>query len=120
MKAKLFVILGLIALPIVATVAMSSHQSIPAKTDIVNVNITKTDIGKYLGDRALCLKVKAKLAANSLSNISTSCRKGQVTLSGFVANWKRKNQAAALTKEVDGVKSVINKIIVKPDNTKPA
>ncbi len=109
MKAKLFVILGLIALPIVATVAMSSHQAIP------KVNV-KTDIGKYFSDRVICLNIKNKLITDDITKslpISVNCNKGVVTLSGFVANWKQKNRAAVLAKEVEGVTSVINKIIVR-------
>lgn len=111
MKAKLFVILSLIALPIVATVAMSSHQAIP------KADIAKTDIGKYFSDRIICLNIKNKLITDDItkiSSISVSCHKGQVTLSGIVSTCKEKNRAGVMAKEVEGVKKVINNIFIKP------
>jgi len=109
MKAKLFVILGLIALPMVATIAMGNRHAMQQETT-----------GQYVDNTVLTLKVKAKLLADPMVKglgISVmSHNKGQITLSGSVHNWAEKKQAGTLAKQVEGVTRVNNNIVVKKMN----
>jgi len=103
MKAKLFVILGLIALPVVATVAMGGHPR-------------QETAGQYVDNSVLTLKVKSKLLADPMVKglaISVSSYKGQVKLGGFADNWQEKQKAGMLAKQVEGVTGVTNNIVVK-------
>lgn len=105
MKAKLFVVLGLIALPVVATIGMSSHRAMQQETT-----------GQYVDSSVLTLKVKSKLLADPMVKglaISVMSYKGQVELSGFADNWAQKQKAGMLAKQVEGVSGVNNKIVVK-------
>lgn len=111
MKAKLFVILGLIALPLVATMAMSSHRAMQQETT-----------GQYVDSSVITLKVKSKLLADPDVKglaISVTSYKGQVKLSGFANNWAQKQKAGMLAKQVEGVTGVTNAIVVKKCTTRP-
>lgn len=106
MKAKLFVILGLIALPTVATIAMGSHRAIQQQEST----------GQYVDSSVTTLKVKSKLLADPAIKglaISVMSYKGQVKLGGFVDNWAQKQKAGMLAKQVEGVTGVTNNIVVK-------
>src|ERR1043165_376058 len=105
MKAKLFVILGLIALPMVATIAMGSHRAMQQETT-----------GQYVDSSVITLKVKSKLLADPDIKglaISVMSYKGQVKLGGFANNWAQKQKAGMLAKQVEGVTGVTNNIVVK-------
>lgn len=105
MKAKSFFILGLIALPMVATVAMSSHRAIQQEST-----------GQYVDSSVITLKVKSKLLADPDVKglaISVVSYKGQVKLTGFANTWAEKQKAGILAKQVEGVTGVTNAIIVK-------
>ncbi len=115
MKAKLFVILGLIALPMVATIAMSSHRAMQQETT-----------GQYVDSSVITLKVKSKLLADPDVKglaISVMSYKGQVKLGGFANSWAQKQKAGMLARQVEGVTGVTNNIVVKKivrSNTYPA
>ncbi|OIZ95026.1 transporter [Candidatus Rickettsiella isopodorum] len=105
MKAKLFVILGLIALPMAATIAMSNHRAMQKETT-----------GQYVDSSVITLKVKSKLLADPAIKglaISVMSYKGQVKLTGFADNWSQKQKAGMLAKQVEGVTGVTNNIVVK-------
>lgn len=105
MKAKLFVILGLIALPMVATIAMSSHRAMQQET-----------AGQYVDSSVITLKVKSKLLADPDIKglaITVMSYKGQVKLAGFANTWAQKQKAGMLAKQVEGVTGVTNNIVVK-------
>ncbi|BBB15222.1 transport-associated protein [Candidatus Rickettsiella viridis] len=105
MKAKLFIILSLIALPIVGPMAMGNHKILPQEST-----------GQYVDNSVITLKVKSKLLADpdlkSLA-ISVMSYKGQVKLTGFVDTDAEKLQATKLAKQVEGVTNVTNALIVK-------
>lgn len=107
MKAKLFFILSLMVLPMVTTLAMSSRTA---------VNQEET-ASQYVDDSVITLKVKSKLLADpeikSLDIAVTSLQKGQVKLSGYANTLAQKLKAEMLAKQVDGVTSVTNNIVVK-------
>lgn len=105
MKAKLFVILGLIALPVVATIAMGNRHAMQQETT-----------GQYVDNSVLTLKVKSKLLADPMVKglaISVQSYKGQVKLSGYADTLQEKQKAVMLAKQVEGVTGVTNNIIVK-------
>jgi hyperosmotically inducible periplasmic protein len=105
MKAKLLVILGLIALPVAGTIAMSSHHAMQQETT-----------GQYVDSSVITLKVKSKLLADPDIKglaISVKSNKGQVTLAGFANTWAQKQKAGMLAKQVEGVTGVTNNIVVK-------
>ena len=105
MKAKLFVILGLIALPIVTTIAMGNRHAIQQETT-----------GQYVDNSVITLKVKSKLLADPEIKglaISVMSYKGQVKLGGFANTWAQKQKAGMLAKQVEGVTGVTNNIVVK-------
>lgn len=72
--------------------------------------------GEYVDDAAITSKVKAALLSDSglkSFNISVETYKSVVELSGFVTSEQVKTQAGAVAIEVSGVKTVLNKLIVK-------
>lgn len=105
MKVKLFVILGLIALPVVATIAMGNRHAMQQETT-----------GQYVDNSVLTLKVKSKLLADPMVKglaISVQSYKGQVKLGGYADTWQEKQKAGMLAKQVEGVTGVTNNIVVK-------
>lgn len=50
------------------------------------------------------------------STINVDVTKGAVTLRGSVANAEQKKKAEDVVKKLDGVKSVVNKLEIKPDS----
>lgn len=117
MKAKLLVILGLIALPMVATGTMNV-----IKIDRPGIQNKLDSIADSVKDNpALTGKVKAKLEADSILNkymtvyktISVkSFMSGLVKLSGTVHKEADKLRATTVTKEVEGVTDVTNNLLV--------
>lgn len=73
--------------------------------------------GEFLDSSTTTTKVKATLV-NELGSTGFSVQvktfKDQVQLSGFVPTERLKQRAGAITAGVDGVRSVINNIVVKP------
>lgn len=81
---------------------------------------TQRAAGEQVDDAALLTSVKSALASNSVSNaadINVDVYRGDVKLSGFVDSAKDKSQAAAVARDVDGVKSVQNDIAVHGESS---
>jgi osmotically-inducible protein OsmY len=77
---------------------------------------TRQSTGQYVDDSAITAKVKAAIFDDdSLKSrqINVETFKGVVQLSGFVDSSKSYNKAEQIAEDVDGVKSVINNIVVK-------
>ncbi len=105
MKAKLFFILGLVALPVVNAMAMSNHQAMPQES-----------MGQYVDNSVITLKIKSKLMADpdlKSMAISVMSQNGQVKLTGYVNTDAQKEKAGKLAKQVEGVTSVMNVLVVK-------
>ena len=69
-----------------------------------------------LNDASISEHVVSALAATSeykYSDVQVNTFKGRVQLSGFVDSGSHKDQAGIVTKQVEGVKDVINNITVK-------
>ena len=78
---------------------------------------TKESTGEYVDDSTITTKVKAALIKDktvSAADVKVETFKGVVQLSGFVNTAAEKTQAETVASSVTGVKSVDNKITVKP------
>ena len=72
--------------------------------------------GQYIDSSTITLKVKSQLLADDVMKnytISVSTYKGVVQLSGFVDTEDQKQKALDIARKVDGVKSVVNALVVK-------
>ncbi len=72
--------------------------------------------GEYIDDSVITTKVKSQLAADDFLRsfeISVETYKGVVQLSGFVDNQALINKAGEIARDVQGVVSVKNNLIVK-------
>ncbi|MDN5751661.1 MAG: BON domain-containing protein [Nitrosospira sp.] len=81
---------------------------------------TKTTAGTVIDDSVITTKVKSALLADDIVkglDIQVETRKGEVQLSGFVDSQEQIDRATAVTKGVEGVKNVINKMTIKTAGT---
>jgi osmotically-inducible protein OsmY len=79
-------------------------------------NRTHETDSEYAVDAALSAHVSAALAATGgykFSDVQVNTFKSRVQLSGFVDTPAHKDQAGTVAQQVDGVKEIINNIIVK-------
>jgi hyperosmotically inducible periplasmic protein len=84
----------------------------------VNTPTSKTTINleEKKQDAAITAKVKLNLAADNLlklHKIVVTTKAGVVTLTGVVSSQEQINKAGELTKSVEGVKGVNNKLLTK-------
>lgn len=73
--------------------------------------------GEYVDDATITAKVKAKFVESKqvdAAAITVETLKGTVQLSGFAKSSQEKSAADQLAREVKGVKSVKNDLIVRP------
>jgi hyperosmotically inducible protein len=78
---------------------------------------TRRDVGQYTGDAAITTKVKAAIAQDpeaKATEVKVDTYKGVVQLSGFVYSQDAANRAVQVARSIDGVKSVENKMSIKP------
>ncbi|HET6488357.1 MAG TPA: BON domain-containing protein [Syntrophales bacterium] len=104
MKKKHTVILFFIALMMIA--AFVACASTPKQEST----------GEVVDDSVITTKVKSLIASDDILKgfqISVETRKGIVELSGFVNTQKDKDKAGQIARSVEGVKSVVNALIVK-------
>lgn len=74
-------------------------------------------VGAYIDDTAITSSVKARFVDNkevSAASISVETLNGTVLLSGFAKSASEKSTAETIARNVKGVKSVRNEIIVRP------
>ncbi len=72
--------------------------------------------GTHLDDAVITTKVKSTLLTDSAArsgDTSVETRKGEVLLSGFVDNQAQADREVQLTKGVEGVTAVTNKLMIK-------
>lgn len=72
--------------------------------------------GQYLDDSVITTKVKAELLKEpdlKSGQISVETFKGDVQLSGFVSSKASIDKAVAITRKVEGVRSVKNSMILR-------
>jgi osmotically-inducible protein OsmY len=76
----------------------------------------KESTGEYVDDSVITTKVKSQLAGDDFLKsfqISVETYKGTVQLSGFVNTQKAVDKAGQIARNVKGVKSVKNNLVVK-------
>lgn len=76
----------------------------------------RASTGEYIDDTMITGKVKAALIADpelKATEINVETFKGAVQLSGFVASPDHIPRAVQLTRNIDGVKSVKNDMMIK-------
>ena len=72
--------------------------------------------GEYVDDSVITLRVKAAFVKDSTlsaAEINVETFKGQVQLSGFVHDAADVVKASEVARNVDGVKSIVNSLVVK-------
>lgn len=77
---------------------------------------TQSSTGEYIDDAVITAKVKAAIFNDEnlkVTEINVETFKGVVQLSGFVSTGAETDEAVALAREVEGVQSVRNNILVK-------
>lgn len=77
---------------------------------------TQRTAGQTVDDSAINAKVKSQLLADpqvSGLNVNVTTYRGQVQLSGYVNSNEQRQRAEQIAKNVEGVKSVSNDLIVK-------
>jgi osmotically-inducible protein OsmY len=77
---------------------------------------TREGTGEYVDDSAITTKVKAAILNEpslKVFQISVETFKGKVQLSGFVDSSRSVNKAGEVARNVTGVRSVKNNLIVK-------
>ncbi|MCK9197371.1 MAG: BON domain-containing protein [Syntrophales bacterium] len=76
----------------------------------------KSSTGEYVDDSVITTKIKAKLAGDDFLKsfqISVESHKGIVQLSGFVDSQQSVEKAGQIARDIQGVQSVRNDLIVK-------
>lgn len=82
---------------------------------------TSASTGEFLDDSVITTKVKTALVRDDATPggaIKVETFKGAVQLSGFVDNVAQKTQAGVIAAKAEGVKSVINDIVISSTLTK--
>ena len=77
---------------------------------------TKESTGQYVDDTAITTKVKADFVADKTvdaTNIKVETYKGTVQLSGFAKSQAEINRAVQIARNVSGVQSVKNDILLR-------
>lgn len=83
---------------------------------VVSSTLTKSTAGQYIDDSVITTKVKAALVKDDLTPggaVKVDTLKGTVQLSGFVNTPEQKLQAGVVAGRIEGVKEVVNNIVVK-------
>jgi hyperosmotically inducible periplasmic protein len=76
----------------------------------------KTTVGTEIDDSIVTARVKSALLADAdvkSFDLKVETRKGKVQLSGFVDNPAQMNRAISIVRDVEGAKSVENKVTLK-------
>lgn len=83
----------------------------------MTLKTTETTVGEKIDDGIISTKVKAALAGDegikNSTDIIVETRDGEVQLSGFANDQAQMDRAVEVTRGVEGVKNVINKISIK-------
>jgi osmotically-inducible protein OsmY len=77
----------------------------------------QSTVGSYVDDAAITTAVKAKYVGNKevdASSISVETLNGTVPLSRFAKSASEKSTAESIARNVNGVKSVKNDILIRP------
>ena len=101
--------------------ALTATRSVPGVRNIIDhLRLAGQDsqtVGEYIDDAAITAEVKSKLLVEknlSSLKISVDTIDGVVTLTGDVKSKEQSDRAAAVAKQVKGVKRVDNKLLIQP------
>jgi hyperosmotically inducible protein len=86
-------------------------------------SMTGRSVGRYIDDKTVTAKVKAKLVddrASNLTRVGVTTVNGTVYLDGVVDAPHEKARAEELARHVDGVVSVVNQLQVNAPAAAPA
>ncbi|MEZ0344455.1 MAG: BON domain-containing protein [Caldimicrobium sp.] len=97
--------------------AIEIARSVPGVKKVVNnLRVGKRSIGRYLDDKEITARIKAKFIADpelKALSIDVDTLNGVVTLTGVVERESQRERAVRLAKSVEGVKQVIVNIQIK-------
>lgn len=102
---------------LIAAIALGSSTALLGLSAQAADERPQQSVGEYASDAGVTTKVKAAIvgdSALSALDISVETNNGVVTLAGVVASGSQAEHAAALTREVEGVRQVRNEIKVDP------
>ena len=91
-------------------------EGVKGTTDAMTLKEGKVSMGNAVDDTVVTTRVKTALLADpqvKSADIAVVTRKGEVQLSGFVATQVQIDHAAAVTRGVEGVQSVVNQIALQ-------
>jgi len=100
------------------TLAADTVQNLPGVTDVQNLIIVGTEYPKH-SDAWMAFKIRGRLLVKghvSATDTKVAVTDGNVVLTGTADNIAQKELTAAYAKDIDGVKTVKNDIVV---NAKP-
>ena len=95
-----------------ATLAVAALFTLPGCA----VTRDQETVGAYVDDSAITTAIKGRYVGNKevdATSISVETLNGTVMLSGFAKNENERTTAESLTRDVKGVKSVKNSIVVR-------
>lgn len=106
----------ILAAPIISQNAQpdSALNTSPAHDSNINVKILPPNAPE---DEAVAVRVRAKLARDATlnsSNITVSSNSAVITLTGSTSSADARSEATVATEMVEGVKSVVNQLVVNP------
>ena len=98
---------------------LAAITAVVALTALPGCAITRdqSSVGEFIDDSAITTAVKAKFVGDKTvdaSAISVETLNGTVMLSGFAKNAAEKTNAESIARGVKGVKSVDNRIAMRP------
>ena len=100
-----------------ATEVARNTKGVTAVRNNLTVRTDSRSAGGTVDDSAITAKVKTAIAkdvgANVAANINVQSYRGEVQLSGFVADADQVRRAATAAKSVDGVRTLSNDVKVK-------
>jgi hyperosmotically inducible protein len=98
------------------TIAAALGLASPLMLTACGSSPTKESTGQYVDDTTITTKVKADFVADKTvdaSNIKVETYKGTVQLSGFAKSQAEINRAVQIARNVAGVQSVKNDVLLK-------
>lgn len=91
-------------------------EGVVSTVDAMTVKEGQATIGNAVDDTVVTARVKAALLADAVVkslDVAVVTRKGEVQLSGFVANQQQSDHAANVARGVEGVQSVVNNLALQ-------
>jgi osmotically-inducible protein OsmY len=98
--------------------AVDTVENLPGVTSVRNKITVKSDYPER-SDKWMALKIRSRLLVKANVSVATTTvavDDGVVTLTGTAENIAQKELTAIYAKDIDGVKSVRNKLLVRPSD----